>query len=191
MRPPLVRRKFTPLAQSSELPPPTAAIRSILCVRANTTPAATSRSVGFSFTPSKTNASSPASRTAATARCGCPAASRPGSVTRRTRVPPSSRHTSPRRARVPGPKTTRPSGWKSNPGGGAGVLERPLLVEVGEQVPFMRLVPRQAVGRQRPDVQPLDRRAGQGVRDEGRVVGEYGGGQGVADPLQHVILGPF
>ena len=54
--------------------------------------ASTCRSVGFSSTSSKTNTSSPASRSDCMARCGWPAASRPGSVTSRTRVPPSSRH---------------------------------------------------------------------------------------------------
>ena len=58
------------MAQSIELPPPTATIRSMRSARAKSSAAATLRVVGFSSTPSKTKTSSPASRSDATARCG-------------------------------------------------------------------------------------------------------------------------
>src|SRR4051812_11615738 len=183
--------KLTPFAQSIELPPPRPTIRSTPCRRANSVPAATSRSVGFSFTPSNVNTASPASAITRSARRGWPACSGPGSVTSRTRVPPSDRASSPSRFSPPASNTSRPGGWKSNAGGLAGVLEGALLVEVGEQIPFMRLVPRQAVGRQRPDVQPLDVRAGHHLGDESGVLGDRRGGQGVPDPLQDVGLRAF
>ena len=136
--------------------------------------------------PGRPRAATPA------ARWGWPACRRPGSVTSSARVPPSDRgqlaepgerarleHDPPERLEV---KRRRRAG---RPAGG------PAAVEVGEEVAFMRLVPGQAVGRQRSDVQPLDVRAGEQVRDEGRVVGQAGGGEGVADPLQHVGLRVF
>src|SRR5260370_5740704 len=116
MAPPLVNRKLIPLAQSIELPPPMATRKSTRCVCAQASPLSTCRVVGFSSTPSKTKTSRSALRRQAKARWGWPAASRPGSVTKRTRVPHSSPTSSPSLDRQPGPNTTRVRGGKSNHG---------------------------------------------------------------------------
>src|SRR5262249_54996646 len=68
--------------------------------------------------PSNRNTSRPAACSDASARCGWPASSRPGSVTSSTRVSPSSRASSPRRFSVPAPKTTHVGAWKSKERGG-------------------------------------------------------------------------
>src|SRR5262249_30804378 len=82
---------------------------------------------------SKRKTSRPASRSTSRARCGCPAASSPGSVTTSTRLAPTSRVSSPSRAMPPAPKTTRVSGWKSNAGGpSARPARRPPSRPVGD-----------------------------------------------------------
>src|SRR5439155_10467451 len=72
-------------------------------------------------------------RSDASARWGWPAASRPGSVTSRTRVPPSSRTSSPSLASEPGPNTSRVRGGKSKDGSDQpGPPDRVLKEETGE-----------------------------------------------------------
>ena len=88
----------------------------------------------------------------AMARCGWPAASRPGSVTSRMCFPQS-------RTTSRGGRSTR---CRGSPGSGGelkrqraagGLLKRPLAVEVGKEVAFMRLVPRQPRRRDGADIQ--------------------------------------
>ena len=107
MRPPLVIRKFTPLAQSRLLPPPSPTKRSTRSRRAISRARSTSSVVGLGVTSSKSATSRPAARSEPMARSSWPARLSPLSVTTKTRRPPSSAASSPRRLTDPGPKTTR------------------------------------------------------------------------------------
>ena len=96
-----------PLAQSSELPPPSATMPSTPASAATARPASTIALSGLASNAWNTVDSTPAPRRMSTAFATSPVATIPASETMSTLVKPSSRDSSPRRWNVPSPKTTR------------------------------------------------------------------------------------
>ena len=138
-----------PLAQSMELPPPTLTIRSTV-QRPGEGGSRLDVVVGRVFLDRrrKERPRGPAAAATRMARCGCPAVSRPGSVTSRARVQPSSWASSPRRLHDAGAednarrrvKVERRPAARGEPGRASGKSTWLLLPSCGNRPGFARVV---------------------------------------------------